>query len=94
MVKTAEAVHERLKALGYESSLINARFAKPLDEDALPHWELAKKLDIIDFDLRFSHRIAGKCSPCSHHAFSLQFKFSFPSPVLPPFCPSPPTEAP
>ena len=33
--KTAEAVHERLKALGYESSLINARFAKPLDEDAL-----------------------------------------------------------
>ena len=35
MVKTAEAVHERLKALGYESSLINARFAKPLDEDAL-----------------------------------------------------------
>ena len=26
---------ERLKALGYESSLINARFAKPLDEDAL-----------------------------------------------------------
>lgn len=27
----------------------------------------------------FSHRIAGKCSPCSHHAFSLQLKFSFPS---------------
>ena len=27
----------------------------------------------------FSHRIAGKCSPCSHHAFSLQLKLSFPS---------------
>lgn len=27
----------------------------------------------------FSHRIAGKCSPCSHHAFSLQLKFSIPS---------------
>ena len=33
----------------------------------------------LHLDLRFSHRIAGKCSPCSHHAFSLQLKFSFPS---------------
>lgn len=35
MVKTAETVHERLKEMGYASSLINARFAKPLDEEAL-----------------------------------------------------------
>ena len=33
----------------------------------------------LHLDLRFSHRIAGKCSPCSHHAFSLQLKFSIPS---------------
>ena len=37
MVKTAAAVREILKAKGYESSLINARFAKPLDEDVLKH---------------------------------------------------------
>ena len=35
MVKTAEQVHDRLKEAGYASSLINARFAKPLDEEAL-----------------------------------------------------------
>ena len=35
MVKTAEEVHDRLKEAGYASSLINARFAKPLDEEAL-----------------------------------------------------------
>lgn len=35
MVKTAETVRERLKELGYAASLINARFAKPLDEEAL-----------------------------------------------------------
>lgn len=35
MVKTAETVRERLKELGYAASLINVRFAKPLDEEAL-----------------------------------------------------------
>lgn len=35
MVKTAEQVHDRLREAGYASSLINARFAKPLDEEAL-----------------------------------------------------------
>ena len=35
MVKTAEAVREELKAEGYACSLINARFAKPLDEKML-----------------------------------------------------------
>ena len=35
MVKTAVAVRDALKAKGYSCSLINARFAKPLDEDAL-----------------------------------------------------------
>ncbi len=35
MVRTAEAVREELKAEGYACSLINARFAKPLDEKML-----------------------------------------------------------
>ena len=35
MVKTAVAVRDALKAEGYPCSIINARFAKPLDEDAL-----------------------------------------------------------
>lgn len=35
MVKIAEAVREELKAEGYACSLINARFAKPLDEKML-----------------------------------------------------------
>lgn len=35
MVKTAEAVRERLKAMGHEVSLINARFVKPMDEEAV-----------------------------------------------------------
>lgn len=35
MVKTAETVRERLKELGHAASLINARFAKPLDEETL-----------------------------------------------------------
>ncbi len=35
MVKTAEAVRDRLKAMGHEVSLINARFVKPIDEEAV-----------------------------------------------------------
>ena len=35
MVKTAETVRELLKAKGYRVSLINARFVKPIDEDAV-----------------------------------------------------------
>lgn len=35
MVKTAEAVVERLKEKGYKASLINARFVKPIDEEAV-----------------------------------------------------------
>ena len=35
MVKTAEQVRDELKARGYACSLINARFAKPLDEECL-----------------------------------------------------------
>ena len=35
MVKTAEAVREELKKKGYSCSIINARFAKPLDEETL-----------------------------------------------------------
>lgn len=35
MVKTAEAVYESLKEQGYACSLINARFAKPLDKETL-----------------------------------------------------------
>ena len=35
MVKTAETVRELLKAKGYNASLINARFVKPIDEAAV-----------------------------------------------------------
>ena len=35
MVKVAEQVRNSLKEQGYSCSLINARFAKPLDEDTL-----------------------------------------------------------
>ena len=35
MVKTAEDVRERLKAAGHEVSLVNARFVKPIDEEAV-----------------------------------------------------------
>lgn len=35
MVETAVEVRERLKEKGYQVSLINARFAKPIDEDCL-----------------------------------------------------------
>lgn len=35
MVKTAEKVRRELKEIGYQCSLINARFVKPLDEEML-----------------------------------------------------------
>ncbi len=35
MVKTAEEVREQLKQRGYSCSLVNARFAKPIDEDTV-----------------------------------------------------------
>lgn len=35
MVKTAEAVREALKARGLQASLVNARFVKPIDEEAV-----------------------------------------------------------
>ncbi|MDE5589777.1 MAG: 1-deoxy-D-xylulose-5-phosphate synthase [Acetatifactor sp.] len=35
MVKTAENVREQLKSKGYGVSLVNARFVKPVDEDAV-----------------------------------------------------------
>ena len=35
MVKTAEQVREKLKALGKQASLINARFVKPIDTEAV-----------------------------------------------------------
>lgn len=35
MVKTAETVRDSLKAMGHEVSLINARFVKPIDEEAV-----------------------------------------------------------
>lgn len=45
MVKTAETVYAGLKDLGYAASLINARFAKPLDEETL--LEAAKRHTLI-----------------------------------------------
>ena len=35
MVKTAESVYQKLKAAGHNVSLINARFVKPIDEEAI-----------------------------------------------------------
>ena len=35
MVKTAEKVREAMKEQGYECSLVNARFVKPIDEDLI-----------------------------------------------------------
>ncbi len=35
MVKTAEAVREKLKSRGHQVSLVNARFVKPIDEELL-----------------------------------------------------------
>ncbi|MBR5406220.1 MAG: 1-deoxy-D-xylulose-5-phosphate synthase [Lachnospiraceae bacterium] len=35
MVRTAEEVRTELKAMGYPCSLVNARFAKPIDTDAI-----------------------------------------------------------
>lgn len=45
MVKTAVAVRERLKEKGYSCSLVNARFAQPLDEKMLQ--EMGKKHRLI-----------------------------------------------
>ena len=45
MVKTAVEVREVLKSKGYECSLINARFIKPLDTELIT--ELAKNHQIL-----------------------------------------------
>lgn len=45
MVKTAESVRDRLREMGYHCSLYNARFAKPIDEQAII--DISKKHDII-----------------------------------------------
>jgi len=35
MVKTAEDVRDRLKSMGHDVSLVNARFVKPIDEETV-----------------------------------------------------------
>ena len=45
MVKTAKEVRDELKDIGYNCSLINARFAKPFDEERIK--ELAKEHKVI-----------------------------------------------
>lgn len=45
MVKTAESVYASLKELGYHVSLVNARFVKPIDEDAVR--EACRSHDLI-----------------------------------------------
>ena len=44
MVKTAEEVRDRLKNAGYRCSLINARFVKPIDENAVEWAERNHKI--------------------------------------------------
>ena len=45
MVKTAEAVREQLKEAGYQVTLVNARFVKPIDTDLID--ELVKDHSLI-----------------------------------------------
>lgn len=45
MVKTAVEVRELLKAMGYECSLVNARFVKPLDTEMIE--ELSKDHELL-----------------------------------------------
>ena len=45
MVKTAEAVREKLKEAGYQVTLVNARFVKPIDTDLID--ELVKDHSLI-----------------------------------------------
>ena len=45
MVKTGEEVRKRLKDMGYQATLVNARFAKPLDEKML--LELTKEHKLV-----------------------------------------------
>ena len=45
MVKTGKEVREELKKIGYNCTLVNARFAKPLDEECIR--ELAKEHKLI-----------------------------------------------
>ena len=47
MVKTGEEVRERLKNMGIDCSLINARFAKPIDEDMLKSVMRVHKMIVI-----------------------------------------------
>jgi len=44
MVKTAVEVRKKLKEKGYACSLVNARFAKPVDEEMLKSLEKDHKL--------------------------------------------------
>lgn len=44
MVKTAKAVRERLREMGYACTLVNARFAKPLDRELLRKLAATHKL--------------------------------------------------
>ena len=44
MVKTAISVREKLKEAGYACTIVNARFAKPLDEEILHHLTAEHKL--------------------------------------------------
>lgn len=45
MVKTAEAVRNRLKESGHSCSIVNARFVKPIDERGI--WDLTKEHRLI-----------------------------------------------
>ncbi len=76
MVKTAEAVRDSLKAEGHSVSLINARFVKPIDEDAVLEAAAGHRL-IVTLEenvasggygekvlhcLHENHRLSGNCS--------------------------------
>lgn len=70
MVKTAVAVREMLKERGYHCTLINARFAKPLDYEMIDLVSKEHKLVVtLEENVRsggFGEQIAGYVSDCGY----------------------------
>ena len=59
MVKTAESVREALKKAGYSCTLVNARFAKPFDEELLLNLSKNHTLFVTD-NAFFAHMLPAR----------------------------------
>ncbi len=64
MVKTGEAVRDKLKELGYRVSLVNVRFVKPIDEDAIVTADKTHKLIVAMEENVFSGGYGEKVLAC------------------------------